>query len=88
MRIEAYNFPFSKLERFNVFKETRDIVLDQFRCFGARDDFDECSVREEEEACEVLPFLVQLDIHALGNLVERTVAGREHLFKIFRVDVG
>lgn len=88
MRIETHNFPFSKLERFNVFKETRDIVLDQFRCFGARDDFDECSVREEEEACEVLPFLVQLDIHALGNLVERTVAGREHLFKIFRVDVG
>jgi len=58
MRIEAYNFTFSKLKRFNVFKETSDIVLDKFRCFGARYDFNECCVREEEKACKVLAFFV------------------------------
>jgi len=87
MRIEAHDFAFIELERFDVFKESCNLILDEFRCFGACDDLDQVGVRQEEEAGEVLAFFVQLHVHALRNLVKCAVARCENLLEIFGVNV-
>lgn len=87
MRIEANNFAFVELERFDVFKEPCDLVLDEFGCFGACDDLDQIGIRHKEEAGEVLTFFVQLHVHSLRNLVKCVVACCEHFLEIFGVNV-
>lgn len=87
MRIEANNFAFAELERFDVFKESCNLILDEFRCFGACYYLDQIGIRQEEEASEMLAFFVQLHVHSLRNLVKCVVACCENLLEIFGVNV-